>query len=169
MFSQVCVCSTFGGEGGTQSQVWMWGGTPSQVWMVGGEYPIPGLDGGGGVPHPRSGWWYPIPGLDGGGVPHPRSGWWGGTPSQVWMVGGYPPARSEWWGVPPTMTGWGTPPPPPHQHSKHLLFGGRYASCVHAGGLPCWISIYSTVCQSDLTKQVLQNEYLTKNIPTNML
>ena len=23
------------------------------------------------------------------------------------------------------------------QHSKHLLCGGRYASCVHAGGLSC--------------------------------
>ena len=35
-----------------------------------GEYPISGLGRG-----------YPIPGLDGGGgVPHPRSGWCGGVP-----------------------------------------------------------------------------------------
>ena len=32
------------------------------------------------------------------------------------------------------------PPPSPfctEQHSEHLLRGGRCASCVHAGGLPC--------------------------------
>ena len=82
----------------------------------------------GGLPHLRSGWGYPVPGLGGGaggypisglgkgvphlrsgwGVPHPRSGWWGvtqGTPNQVWIVGGYlgyPLTRSGWWGVPPT-------------------------------------------------------------------
>ena len=67
------------------------GGYPSQV--CGWGYPITGL--GGGVPHPRSGWW---------GVPPTRSGWWGVPrvppthldggggypPNQVWMVGGYP-------------------------------------------------------------------------------
>ena len=72
--------------------------------------------GGGGLPHPRSGWWggYPIPGV-GGGVPHPGSGWWGGTPFQVW-VGGYPipPARSEWW-YPPRSGWWGVPRVPPIQ------------------------------------------------------
>ena len=94
-----------------------------------------------GVPHPRSGWGggYPISGLDDGGVPYPRSGWWqgypipgldgGGTPSQVWMEGtpwpglydgGYPGTP------PPTMTGWGTPPPPPEQHSEHLLRGKTF-------------------------------------------
>ena len=33
----------------------------------------------------------------------------------------------------------GTPPPPPPRNSKKLLWlrGGRYASCVHAGGLSC--------------------------------
>ena len=94
------------------------GGTPTQVWT--GGYPNPGLDGG--VPHPRSGW----------GVPHPRSGW-GGTP---WdrvppdLEWGTP---QTWDGVPPTWDG--VPP----QHGEHLLRlrGGRYASCVHAGGLSC--------------------------------
>ena len=69
-----------------------------------------------------------------GGVPHPRSGW--GVPgvplsSQVWMVGGTQ-------GNPPTPGLDGVPHPHPHwteQHSEHLLLGGRYASCVHAGGL----------------------------------
>ena len=58
---------------------------------------------------------YPIPGLGRRGVPHLRS-WWGGTPSQVWP-GGYPLQTD--------------------QHSEHLLRGGQYASCVHAGGLSC--------------------------------
>ena len=131
--------------GSTPSWVWV-GGTPSQV-SVGG-YPVPGLGRGYPIPglgrgedHPRSGW----------GVPHPRSGWWGYPgypPDQVWRgVPRLPPlARSGWcrvpvvlppWldGVPPTMAGWGTPL---HQHSEHLLHSGRYASCVHAGGLSCW-------------------------------
>ena len=58
------------------------------------------LEGGGGVPHPRSGLggWYQIPGLDRGG-----------TPSQVWP-GGVPHPRSGLWGVPLSRTGWGTPP-----------------------------------------------------------
>ena len=33
-----------------------------------------------------------------------------------------------------------TPPPPPkktEKQSEYLLHGGRYASCVHAGGLSC--------------------------------
>ena len=99
------------------------GGTPSHVWLGGypisgpGGYPISGL-GEYPIPGPRG---YPIPGP---GVPHPRS-WgvphprFGGTPSQV---------RGE--GVPQV-------PPRTDQHSEHLLRGGRYASCVHAGGLSC--------------------------------
>ena len=59
------------------------------------------------------------------------------SPSQ----GNYPPSKV------------GTPPPskvgtspiqgryhlPPPQHSEYLLRGGRYASCVHTGGLSCYI------------------------------
>ena len=81
------------------------------------------ISGGGGVPHPRSGWWggYPRSGWLGRG--YPRSGWWEeGVPQvwmvgrgvpQVWMVRGYP--RSGWWGVPGVppsqvwMVGGGTP------------------------------------------------------------
>ena len=121
------------------------GGYPSQVW---GGYPIP-----------RSQIWpggYPIPGLVGG---YPRY-----PPNQVWM--GYPPETWDgvtpwtWDGVTPSDLGWGTPTtwdrvppqtwegvsppdlgrgtPPDLGHSEHLLRGGRYASCVDAGGLSCW-------------------------------
>ena len=60
---------------------------------------------------------------------HPlRAGW------------GYPPLPSQD-GV-RLILGWGTyhlPPPPlqPRQQREYLLCGGRYASCVHAGGLSC--------------------------------
>ena len=118
--------------------------------------------GGGGVPHLRSGVGrYPISG--GGGVPHLRSEV-GGYPGQVWMVGRGYPIPGLGWGVPqPGLDGgyppsypvmgyppdlrWGTPqpemgypwhtPPPTDQHSEHLPRGGRYAFCVHSGGLSC--------------------------------
>ena len=104
MFSQVCVCSTFGVGGYPISGLdggypisgldGGWRGTPSEV-QVGG-YHIPGPGGGG----------YPIPDLDGGGTPsqvwegpHPRSGL--GVPRvppvQDWM--GYPCPRLD--GKPP--------------------------------------------------------------------
>ena len=67
MFSQVCVCS---GRGVTPSQVRMGGyPIPGLVW---GVAPRPGLDGRGGTPPARSGWWM--------GTPPAGSGWWGGTP-----------------------------------------------------------------------------------------
>ena len=144
MFSQVCVCSIFGGGypiqlmvGGTPSQVWM-GGTPS-CWR---EVPHPSWLGGtpsqvwtGGVPHPRSGWGYPIPSLDGG---YPRVPSWlgldGVPPSHDWMR--YPSARTGW-GTPLASTGWGTPwpaldgvPPPPIRQSSIAN------TCYVAGGMP---------------------------------
>ena len=69
----------------------------------------------------------PWPDLDGGGYPIPGVG---GTPTLGWGVpqpgldsgGGY-------LGYPLTHQ--------TEQHSEHLLRGGRYASCVHAGGLSC--------------------------------
>ena len=103
---------------------------------------------------PRPGGGTPV--LLGGGVPPSlvRTGGYpypvliGGTPSQVRM--GY----THWQdGVPPIDTmgvalpsaGWSTPHPGPRtggvpqleQHSMYLLRGAWYASCVHAGGLPC--------------------------------
>ena len=72
----------------------------------------------------------PWPGPDGGvpwqGTPPARSRWgvpWQGTPPQQ----GTPPPRSWWRG---TLVG---------QQKEYLLHGGRYASCIHAGGLSCLI------------------------------
>ena len=71
-----------------------------------------------------------------GGVPWPRGVPWPGVP----CLGGYPCqggtlARGGTLagGVPwlqGTQLG---------QHREYLLHGRRYASCVHAGGLSCWI------------------------------
>ena len=91
-------------------------------------------------------------GQDGGGTPRyqlptpSRSGWGRGYPK----VPTHPPAKV------PTPTGEGggrstpryLPPPPPAkvpsppppgigQHVEYLIRWGRYASCVHAGGLLC--------------------------------
>ena len=46
-------------------------------------------------------------------------------------LGGYPDPPS--WGG----TWSGTPPPPRPGQKEYSLHGGRYASCVHAGGLSC--------------------------------
>ena len=110
--------------------------------LGGGGYPISGL--GGGYPIPGLGRGYPIPG-PGGGYPIPGQGRGGGTLSQVWM--GYPP--KTWDGVPPWT--WDRVPPqtwdgvPPRTRSglDRAARGGRCASCVHAGGLPClFLSIF---------------------------
>ena len=80
----------------------------------------------------------------GGGGPQPGSD--GGYPGQV-RTGGTP-ARSRWgevpWPGPDVDTQGGVPPsrdevPPLQlgQQKEYLLRGGRYASCVHAGGLSC--------------------------------
>ena len=106
-----------------------------------GGYPVPGLGGypvsvpGGKVPGLRSGGDL-VSGLGGtrsqvSGVPHLRSGLGcGGYP--VSGLGGVPHLRSR--GVPHLRSG---VLPPTDQHSELLLRGGRYASCVHAGGLSC--------------------------------
>ena len=90
------------------------GGTPSMSRWGG----TPSMSRLGGVPHPagRGGVPHPCPG---GGVPQ-----WGGTP-----VGGPP-------GVPPPWLGY--PPPPSTCYGR-----GRYASCVHTGGLSCYELNYS--------------------------
>ena len=86
----------------------------------------PPFRGGGGTPSQVCGGGVSQPGLNGGG--YPSQVWMVGYPlGQVWMVGVYP-------GYPPP---WLDGVPPLHQHSKHLLRSGRYASCVHAGGLSC--------------------------------
>ena len=66
----------------------------------------------------------------GGGV---RSSCWGGSdPAGGEGVGQVQPAggvRSSWRG--------GGGSAKIEQHREYLLHGGRYASCVHAGGLSC--------------------------------
>ena len=83
-----------------------------------------GQPGGGTLPGPAGGGYPGREGtLAGGtlarGVPWPGGTLAGGVP---WL-GGYP---AQWGG---TQLG---------QHREYLLHGGRYASCVHAGGLSCW-------------------------------
>ena len=105
-----------------------WGGTLARgvPWL--GEVPwlggYPGWGGtlAGGVPWPGA-----VPWLGGTlavGVPWP-GGYpgWGGT-----LAGGVP----CWWGC--TQLG---------QHREYLLHGGRYASCVHAGGLSCVCKLWA--------------------------
>ena len=150
-----------------------WGGTPFQVQTGGypipgpGGYPILGPGRGclprvpphlAGCAHPG----YP-PAQQGGtclGYPPPGRGRpprvtpaWQGAPAQgtPHLAGGTcpgypPPSRGHLPRVPPTWQGVPARGTPPHQeqHSVYLLRGGRYASCVHAGGLSClnFIRIY---------------------------
>ena len=80
-----------------------------------------------GVPPPpaRTGQGYPPPGQD-------RTGVYLGQ-DRTWVN---------------PLPGTGVPPPPPEtkQHSEHLLRNGRYASCVHAGGLSCLRSFHVISC-----------------------
>ena len=127
ILENVCLF-TIGGRGVPHLRVWWWGGRLPHSRSDGGrrEYPIPGLDGGGGYPGTPLGQVWMV-----GGVPRvpPNQVWmvWGKglpgyPPGQVWMVGvpwvppwpgldggGYPLARSGWGAS--TMTGWGNPPP----------------------------------------------------------
>ena len=74
----------------------------------------------------------------------------GGTPVLVrgrrYPIQGYPAKTCLGYSPGQYMTGVSSPPrtgvpPPPNrgteQQSKHLLRGGQYASCVHAGGVSC--------------------------------
>ena len=113
------------------------GGTP--IWLMGG---IPSFLTG--VPHPTdsagrvppSDQWE-VPHWDWMGYSNIRTGW--GTP--------YPPLVLD--GGTPCQDGMGYPPQKTEQQSKHLLYGGRYACCVHAGGLSCssLISHFPTKCR----------------------
>ena len=127
------------------------GGTPSQVWWQGG-YPIPGLVGG-----------YPLPPDLRWGTPLDL-GW--GTP-KTWD--GVPPQDLEWgtpqtWDlVPPLDLGLGTPPRPGTGYPpEHLIRGGRYASCVHAGGLSC--CIVKTICMQYQSALWHYGKCLTKDM-----
>ena len=111
----------------------------------------------------------PLRGGGGGGEGVPSSSWREGEvpPSQV-QAGGVPPSQvggvlpSEAGGVPTSQAGGGVLPsrvgggvlpsqggtqggggyPLPEQHNMYLLRGGRYAFCVHAGGLSYFISYF---------------------------
>ena len=97
------------------------------------------LDPPGGLPGPPPGWsldppgGYPGPGTPpGGGTQTP-----GGVPRSGYPPGGYPgpgtpPGGGTQVRVPPQ--GGGTRV---GQQKEYSLHGGRYASCVHAGGLSC--------------------------------
>ena len=69
----------------------------------------------------------------------------GGLPCQGGYPGRYPPARSGWGGTLPGgyPAGGGTQL---GQLREYLLHGGRYASCVHAGGLSC-CNCYDSILQ----------------------
>ena len=149
------------GRGVPPSQVWTGGYLPSEAgggvptFWVGGT-PFPGLDGA--VPTLVGGTYLGRGYLLGQGVPTLAGGYlpWQGIPT---LVGGTYLGRGwylPWQGVPtlaggvPTLAGGtylargGTYLPRQggypllQQHSVCLLRGGRYASCVHAGGLSCY-------------------------------
>ena len=82
----------------------------------------------GGYPLPGPGGWQGVP-------PFPHPGWGGGYP--------FPTSRR---GVPPFPDpGGGGGEPQLKQYSVYLLHGRRYASCVHAGGLSCFICFFAMV------------------------
>ena len=96
-----------------------------------------GAAGGGTLPGPAGGGTLP------GGVPC-----WGGYPAgEVPCRGGthvrYPPGRIP----PPSQAGGGTQL---GKHREYLLHGGRYASCVHAGGLSCFVKTFHQRSIQDL-------------------
>ena len=103
---------------------------------------------GGGYPTCLGGGGYPSQVQPRGGGSPARSGREGGFPQPGGACSGVPPSNQVRMGgacpwVPPgqvRMGGWGGYPgypPGTGQHMEYLISGGRYASCVHAGGLSC--------------------------------
>ena len=87
-----------------------------------------------------------------------------GTPIQ--LMGGTPPGK----GVP--LAGY----PLPDQHSVYLLRGGRYASCVQAGGFSFFIGFVDIMClfcvaEKRLRKAVFRQGYfqMVKIVTERML
>ena len=81
----------------------------------------------GGTPCPRQDWLLPVQGRAWGTTPPPRPGL--GTPSARTGVHPQPVMES----------------PQTKQQSEHLLRGGRYASCGHAGELSCFCALFCCV------------------------
>ena len=119
------------------------GGVPCQVQLGGGTLPGPGggvpcqVQAGGGVPCQVQAGGVPCQ-VQPGGVP-----WPGGVPCQVQPGEGVP-----WPGGGGTQSG---------QHREYLLHGGRYASCVHAGGLSCWFKFEAKLNKAKWTNLILQD------------
>ena len=143
----------------------LWGGGGVPRSGPAGWVPQPG-PAGGWVLYPTQ--WIPQP--EGYlGTPRVRSGWGdtkGSPPGQVRMCilqpgdyPGYPPARSgrgggtqagavpgvpPWPGQDGGYPSWGVRtgvPPRTVQHMEYLIRHGRYASCIHTGGLSCFLEI----------------------------
>ena len=87
---------------------------------------------------------------------------WGGVPCQVQpgeggtLPGGYP-AGGYPGGVPPSQVRMGGVPcrggTQLGQQKEYSLHGGRYASCVHAGGLSC-LTCGRKICSTGKTKNI---------------
>ena len=149
----------FGYPPGGGTKVWVPppGGVPRFGYPPWGGYRGPGTPrgtkvrvtppGGPRFGYPPGGYWGPGPPPGGGGgvlrSGYPRGGYQGlGTPPGGVLRFGYPPPRGYWGlGTPPGgYRGLGTPPgggTRVGQQKEYSLHGGRYASCVHAGGLSC--------------------------------
>ena len=122
-----------------------WPGTPPGVWVPPGGY-LTGYPPGVRVPPRGVPDWVPPQGGLGtpGGVRVPPGGYLTGyLPGGVPGPAPPPPRGGTQTPTPPGRGGTRTPPPPPGggtqlgQHREYLLHSGRYASCVHAGGLSC--------------------------------
>ena len=103
----------------TQNSMGQTRGVPSQV-RTGGTQPGPAR--GGTLPGPNRKEGYPDQGTPPGRVP-PQAGY---LPRQGTPPAGYPPSQVQMGGG--TQLG---------QRKEYSLHGGRYACCVHAGGLSC--------------------------------
>ena len=126
VFTGVCLSNFWGA-----TPIWLTRGVPrSQVQAGGTPFPSPG----GGYSFPGLEWGTPHLDLRRGYPPPPHLNLGRGT-LQLDLGKGYPLPG------PPTPTSRSGPRmggyPQPEQHSVYLLRGGRYASCVHAGGLSC--------------------------------
>ena len=112
------------------------------------------------------------------GYPSPR--WWGGSPRWGVRLSWCTPWRGMGY-LSLTKTGSGYPPKPGNgvppeteQQSEYLLHGGRYAFCVHGGGLSCvraLVCILSSLSADKRTKpgtpkKSSRNELLCRNCAT---